>query len=725
MMRIVFRVLCTVLALTLVVVSPSFAQSSQGGKSSKGTGVFSPSSEPVTPQASEWGLTGLWKVISAETPPAKSFGGTGWYDRINRNPGQQTISTAGWGGFVSITDRIELGVQVNISRRIMARRIDQLGFGQATLFNEGKQGCPGCPLLGPPVPMPGQLIPRLRDPRTNVLTGRTGFYNPLPWVNRLSQGGIGELVLSGKFNLYSEARGSGASFAFRPWVSIPTANRDASEMLSRGSQLGAFATGFDLLLSKNAGDVAGLNFNAGYGFFANPGHEGQTLVGPRNVIPLGFGINVPRTSRFQVLGELTAEAFVGGGTPNSTFGAASPIDGTIGFRAYPWPWLHFSAGYRHNLNQDGGDKNGFVVTLGATRVPVKAVPPPPAPPTVSCSADQTRVYPGTVVRLTATASTATGRTLNYAWSASGGRIEGSGPEVRFDTTGLRPGAYTSTVRVDDGAGGFADCTVTVNVVEPPKPNPPTASCSVDRSSVTAGEVVTFRVSAASPDNRPLQYQWSVTRGARLQGSGTQVTLDTTNLSPGTYTASARVSDDRGLTADCSSSVTVSAPPPKPVMSKLNECKFKPNVARVDNVCKAVLDDVALRLQSDAEASSVLVGYSMPKERLAAKLAAQRASNVKEYLVKEKGLAAGRVEVRAVSGGEAQVEVFLVPRGATYTGPGETVKEQPTAQPYGRGRGAARRPRAAKPAATAENPAAAAEKPAAKPKAKTAETTPKK
>jgi len=147
MLRTVFQHVCTIFTVTLLVLTPLFGQSSQG----------SPSSDPITPQASEWGLTGLWKVISAETPPARSFGGSGWYDRINRNPGQQTISTAGWSGFLSITERIELGVQMNVHRRILARRIDQLGFGQATLFNEGKQGCPGCPLLGPPVPMPGQL----------------------------------------------------------------------------------------------------------------------------------------------------------------------------------------------------------------------------------------------------------------------------------------------------------------------------------------------------------------------------------------------------------------------------------------------------------------------------------------------------------------------------------------------------------------------------------------
>ena len=39
------------------------------------------------------------------------------------------------------------------------------------------------------------------------------------------------------------------------------------------------------------------------------------------------------------------------------------------------------------------------------------------------------------------------------------------------------------------------------------------------------------------------------------------------------------------------------PPPPPQVSKLDECLFRLNSARVDNVCKAKLDNAALRLRS--------------------------------------------------------------------------------------------------------------------------------
>jgi outer membrane protein OmpA-like peptidoglycan-associated protein len=321
------------------------------------------------------------------------------------------------------------------------------------------------------------------------------------------------------------------------------------------------------------------------------------------------------------------------------------------------------------------------------------------------------VLAGGTVRLSATATTTTGRTLNYAWASPEGKIAGSGPEVRYDTTGLRPGNYNATVRVDDGAGGFADCTVTVTVQEPPRPNAPTASCSVDRGSVNPGEAVTFSVRGASRDNRQLRYAWS---GA-VSGTGTTARLDTTNLSPGTYTANARVTDDRGLTADCSASTTVVARPAAPVMSKLNECSFKAKIARVDNVCKAVLDDVALRLQSDSDATAVVVGSSDPAElpkrapkTPTASLAAQRASNVKLYLVTEKGIADSRIQVRAAEGAGSTVQMYHVPRGASFTGPGQIEKESPTATPY---------PHAPRPKAPAKKKAATTTDAAAAPAAK--------
>jgi hypothetical protein len=81
-----------------------------------------------------------------------------------------------------------------------------------------------------------------------------------------------------------------------------------------------------------------------------------------------------------------------------------------------------------------------------------------------------------------------------------------------------------------------------------------------------------------------------------------------------------------------------------------------------------LDDVAVRLQSDAKAKIVLVGSAGPQERQSQKLAAQRADSAKKYLGEKKGVDVSRVDVRTNTGAGKEgrlVEIILVPEGATY------------------------------------------------------------
>jgi len=131
-------------------------------------------------------------------------------------------------------------------------------------------------------------------------------------------------------------------------------------------------------------------------------------------------------------------------------------------------------------------------------------------------------------------------------------------------------------------------------------------------------------------------------------------------------------------------VNVEVPPAPPMASKLNEIAFKRNSARVDNTAKAILDDVALRLQRDADAHAVIVGFADPKELKPEKLAAERAANAKEYLTKEKGIDPSRIETRTGSGAEMKAELWIVPAGASFNQPGtDVVNVPPTKVPYGR------------------------------------------
>jgi outer membrane protein OmpA-like peptidoglycan-associated protein/opacity protein-like surface antigen len=95
--------------------------------------------------------------------------------------------------------------------------------------------------------------------------------------------------------------------------------------------------------------------------------------------------------------------------------------------------------------------------------PPPAEPPPNHPPTLSCSADRSSMVAGERAQITATASDPDNNPLTFSWSASGGQILGSGPSVTLDSSGMEPGTSTVTGHVDDGQGGNADCSVSLEV----------------------------------------------------------------------------------------------------------------------------------------------------------------------------------------------------------------------------------------------------------------------
>jgi outer membrane protein OmpA-like peptidoglycan-associated protein len=102
---------------------------------------------------------------------------------------------------------------------------------------------------------------------------------------------------------------------------------------------------------------------------------------------------------------------------------------------------------------------------------------------------------------------------------------------------------------------------------------------------------------------------------------------------------------------------------------VNECAY-PNLKkpwRVDNTCKAELDDVALKLQQDPDAKLIVVGNSEPKERRK-NLAAERALNVKAYISggeAKQNIDPSRIEARTGNAGTGTTEQWIVPAGATF------------------------------------------------------------
>src|SRR3990172_952564 len=295
-------------------------------------------------------------------------------------------------------------------------------------------------------------------------------------------------------------------------------------------------------------------------------------------------------------------------------------------------------------------------------------------PTAACSVTPNSVTIGsdTAVAVNVNGSDADGDSLSYSYSATGGNIAGTGTTARWDLANLNPGSHKATAQANDGHGGMTSCSASVTVNPRPIPpnRPPTVNITSDRDTVLVGECVRFTANGADPDNDMLRYIWTA-NGGQVTPTNNTGQLCTTGLAPGTYTMTVRVEDGRGGAADASRTITVQAPPPPPMSSKLGECSFRPAASsRVDNVCKRILDDVATRLQNDPRARLVIVGYANPAAANSARLADTRGQNTVRYL-QTKGIDATRVTVRAgtgqVGGGVAnqRVELIWVPEGATY------------------------------------------------------------
>ena len=325
------------------------------------------------------------------------------------------------------------------------------------------------------------------------------------------------------------------------------------------------------------------------------------------------------------------------------------------------PQFPYPTGGRANLDAVRLD-SGLLYRLGSI------TPPPPV--TYQCAASPASVYPGDPVTITGTATNLNPKkNATYSWTGTNGvKVTGDSATGNVDTNGLNPGSYTVTGHTSQGQkpGQFADCTSNFEVKQF---EPPTISCSAAPTTLKPGDSATITSQGVSPQNRPLTYTYSASAG-QINGTDKTATLATSGAPAGPITVTCNVADDKGQTASTTTTVNIENPPPPPqpktqTLCSINFDRDKKRPARVDNEAKACLDDVSLNLQRQSDATAVVVGDSASGEKSGPKLAAQRAVNTKEYLVKEKGIDASRIQVRSGSETGKQAQNYLVPAGANF------------------------------------------------------------
>ena len=288
-------------------------------------------------------------------------------------------------------------------------------------------------------------------------------------------------------------------------------------------------------------------------------------------------------------------------------------------------------------------------------------PPPNHPPVAACSVKPTSIYAGSgdTVAVHVNASDPDNDPLTYTHSATGGTVEGTGPDARWNSTGVGVGAYTVNVKVDDGKGGTVSCSADIKVEEKPN-HPPTASLSVERSAILPGERTGVTCHGSDPDNDPLTYSYTP-NGGQISGSGSNVQFDSTGLQPAGYTVRCTVNDGRGGTADASGNVEVKEPPQvKQLEAQLalhsiyfptaQPTEAKPTgglLASQAATLDALASDYQRYLKYRPAAHLILAGHadSRGAKEYNLKLSERRVARARSYLA-EKGVPADHLEVKA-------------------------------------------------------------------------------
>jgi len=252
--------------------------------------------------------------------------------------------------------------------------------------------------------------------------------------------------------------------------------------------------------------------------------------------------------------------------------------------------------------------------------------------------------------------------IRYRWTTNAGRIEGDGPTVSWDLSGVRPGYYKANVDIDTGSGdeaceAFSSTTVLVNRCPPPRLQPVCPNVGIicpERVGVNEPVTFTSTLTGGSGNVAAPTYNWTVSAGRIIDGQGTpSIRVDTTGLAGQTLTATVSVG---GYTLDCTATCSVQFPVPV-------QCrKFDEFPAIAYNDEKARLDNYAIELQNDPGSTAYVIVYPGPRGRPGE--VQRQTTRVVDYLVNSRGISAQRVvTLVGPARDELTVELWLCPQGA--------------------------------------------------------------
>ncbi len=230
---------------------------------------------------------------------------------------------------------------------------------------------------------------------------------------------------------------------------------------------------------------------------------------------------------------------------------------------YHFVWSNVGVG-SYSLSARATDNNGAVTTSATISITVAS--PTNQPPTVSLTApaDNTTFIAPAAITLSATASDSDG-TISKVEFFNGGTLLGAAtnPPYTFTWINVAAGSYTlSATAIDnDGAPGVS-ASISVTVASPPDLLPIVFLTSPGNNATFTGPA-TISLEATATDQDGTVTKVEFFNGATLIDQETNPPYDFnwTNVAPGSYTLSARATDNAGGTSDSNFiTITVNAPP---------------------------------------------------------------------------------------------------------------------------------------------------------------------
>ena len=255
----------------------------------------------------------------------------------------------------------------------------------------------------------------------------------------------------------------------------------------------------------------------------------------------------------------------------------------------------------------------------------KYVPPPPPPPAPTALAALTagRLDAGTgtlcmgrpITVRSMGASDPAGRQITYKWKVNGAAAGGNSPELQI--TPDKAGNYAITLEIEaPNETGLPirtaqASTLSLNVQEYRVPT--VTACTANPASLSYGGTSSLSAQTAGSPCSTIRFKWTATEGTISNDTSTTASFDSKavrfeqggKIQSKTINLTGTVTDDRGASATCNTSIKVDYTPES---IRFSDVIFSKGSDRVNNCGKRILLEEVAAKAADPDYDIILVGH---------------------------------------------------------------------------------------------------------------------